>query len=119
MCLQRSGSINYRGEFAPDDEGEIYKGFACGAVTSAKIKGKKVNADGTELEDVTIPKGTPCALVETTGFKGDDLYVIFETLHTDASKNIRVKIPASCKDYKTYLNDTEIHELFDYILMGD
>ena len=35
------------------------------------------------------------------------------------AKNIRVKIPASHKDGKTYLNDTEIHELFDYILMGD
>lgn len=119
MCLQRSGSINDHGEFIADDEGEIYKGFACGVVTSAKIKGKKVDADGKELEEVSIPKGTPCALVETTGFEGDDLYVIFETLHTDASKNIRVKIPASRKDGKTYLNDTEIHELFDYILMGD
>ncbi len=119
MCLKETGKLDSDGKYVPDNETKIREGFATGVVTSAEIKGKKVDADGKELEDYTIPKDTPCALVESTGFSGEGLYIILETLHEDASKNVRVKIPATHNNYQTQLNGTDIHELFYFILMGD
>ena len=119
MCLKKTGKLDSSCKFIPDKEEEIYEGFATGVVTCAEIKGKKVDADGKELGDFTIPKDTACALVESTGFRGEGLYIILETLNEDASKNVFVKIPATHKNYQTQLNDTDIHELFYFILMGD
>ena len=89
--------------------------------TKIEITGTEIDIwSREELGSKTVPSDTTFTVVETmASLKDPDPYVILKAVARDEEDTFYIKLDLTTEDYKYYLNDIEVHDMFYYVLLGD